>query len=49
MHKLPVSYPEPTGQRPAGLLLRSLRLVWRAFTWTLAFGAVLITWSLLRK
>jgi len=49
MHKLPVSYPEPAGRQPAGPLLRAVRLLSRAFAWSVAFGAVLITWALLRK
>lgn len=49
MHKLPISYPEHVGQQPAGPLLRAARLAWRVFAWSVAFGAVLITWALLRK
>jgi len=49
MHKLPVTYPEPAGAGPANLLVRTLRLLWRIFAWSVAFGAVLITWALLRK
>jgi hypothetical protein len=49
MHKLPVTYPDPPGQQPAGPVIRALRLVGRIFAWSVAFGAVLITWALLRK
>ena len=49
MHKLPVAYPEPPGRQPAGLVIRALRLAWRIFAWSVAFGAVIITGALLHK
>lgn len=48
MHRLPASYTEPV-ERQDHPMVRALRTLWRIFAWLVAFGAVLVTWGLLRK